>query len=93
MPGPLSLLPVFILPHSKHSEAYISSLSERSFQLLEMSNCGCLLEAVNTLSLIQIFMESEPGSVLGAVGDQRGMRQDSYPQGITAETEEKSSSK
>lgn len=51
-----------------------------------MSNCGCLLEAVSTLSLIQIFMESGPGSVLGAVGDQREMRQASRPQGLTAET-------
>ena len=44
------------------------------------------LEAVNTLSLIQMFMESVPGSVLGAVGYQRGMRQDFCPQGLTAET-------
>lgn len=44
------------------------------------------LEAVNTLSLIQMFMESGPGSVLGAVGHQRGMRQDFCPQGLTAET-------
>lgn len=83
MPGPLSSLAVYILsPQGSWGGVFLLTF-RKNFLAIRDVELWLPLEAVNTLSLLQIFMESGPGSVLGAVGDQRqrGKRQDSCPSG------------
>lgn len=83
---PLSSLPVYILSPQRTWGGVFLLTFRKNFPAIRDVKLWLPLEVVNTLSLIELFMESGPGSVLGAMEDQRGKRQDSCPQGLTAET-------